>query len=144
MAMLPVGRLGSRGNDQPPRLFTARYANPALAEHPAAKVQISLGAPKFRVAYEIHRVPGITPAGWMLNKGEAEFTTDYIRLLDMRGGATMVRSRLAEVARDADVDQLILCCFEDLRKPGAWCHRRIFAAWWREKTGQVVEELPEP
>jgi hypothetical protein len=36
---------------------------------------------------------------------------------------------------------VVLLCFEDLTKPGEWCHRRSFAAWWDEKTGQKVDEL---
>ena len=55
----------------------------------------------------------------------------------------MMQSRLAEVAREAGVDQLVLCCFERLTEPGAWCHRRILATWLEKRTGQVVEELPE-
>jgi hypothetical protein len=34
-----------------------------------------------------------------------------------------------------------LLCFEDLTKPGLWCHRRPFANWWLENTGEVVPEL---
>ncbi len=124
------------------RLWTARYSNPTLAEHPAAKVQTSLGAPKFRLAYELHPLPDLAPAGWMLNMTEAEFAIAYARLLETRGGATMMRTRLAEVARTAGVDQLVLCCFEDIRKPGVWCHRRTLAAWL-EQTGEPVNELHE-
>jgi hypothetical protein len=125
------------------KVWTARYANSTLAEHPAAKLQTSLGTPKFRLAYELHPLPEATPAAWMLNMTEAEFAGSYSRLLETRGGATMMRARLAEVARTAGVDQLVLCCYEDIRRPGVWCHRRILAAWLEERTGQVIEELPE-
>ena len=50
---------------------------------------------------------------------------------------------LTEVADLAGNDQLVLCCFEDLRTPGAWCHRRIFATWWEQATGEPVLELSE-
>ena len=76
---LAAGRLGSRGNDQPPRLFTARYANPTLADHPAAKVRITVGAPRFRLPYDLHQVLELAPTRWMLDKGEAEFTVMYLR-----------------------------------------------------------------
>lgn len=39
------------------RLFTARFANKTLATHPAAKVQTSLGAPKFPLPYYLHQLP---------------------------------------------------------------------------------------
>ncbi len=25
---------------------------------------------------------------------------------------------------------VVLCCYEDVRKPGEWCHRLVFAEWW--------------
>jgi len=34
-----------------------------------------------------------------------------------------------------------LLCYESLGKPGVFCHRQIFAEWWREQTGEVVSEL---
>ncbi|WIK63333.1 hypothetical protein [Gleimia europaea] len=37
--------------------------------------------------------------------------------------------------------RLVLLCFEDISKPGQWCHRRAFAKWWEQKTGDPVREL---
>jgi len=48
-----------------------------------------------------------------------------------------------QIAADHGADQLVLLCFEDLRTPGRFCHRRVFATWWEELKGQVVTELPE-
>ncbi len=124
-------------------LYTARYQNSTLAAHPAGKVQMSLGAPKFRLAYDIHQLLDLAPAGWMLTKPEAEFSDLYVKLLERRGGVPFFGERFAEVARTAGVDQLALLCFEDIRKPGLFCHRRIFARWWEQRTGDTVEELPE-
>jgi hypothetical protein len=39
---------------------------------------------------------------------------------------------------------LVLCCHEDLAKPGAWCHRTILATWLEEKLGEPVEEVMPP
>ena len=36
---------------------------------------------------------------------------------------------------------IVFCCYEDVRKPGEWCHRLVFAEWWYEKTGVRIEEL---
>ena len=36
---------------------------------------------------------------------------------------------------------LVLLCYEDLRKPGEWCHRQVFAEWWEKKTGVRIQEL---
>lgn len=125
-----------------PRLFTARYANKTLVTHPAAKVQTSLGAPRFRLPYRLAAtIPELAPAGWMLHLDEAKFAIAYGRRLD-RLGVDHVRRILDQVASDAGGDQLALLCFERLGI-GVGCHRRTFAAWWFEQTGQVVEEIPE-
>jgi hypothetical protein len=39
---------------------------------------------------------------------------------------------------------LALLCYEDLSEPGTFCHRRMFAEWWSERTGEKVEELGGP
>ncbi len=116
------------------RLYTARFANRTLAPHPAAKVQISLGAPKFPLPYNLHQLLELAPAGFMLHKPE---------LLQRRGGAEFFAERFAEVARTAGVDQLALLCYEDLRTPGLWCHRRVFASWYQEQVGEEVLEIEE-
>jgi hypothetical protein len=127
-----------------PRLFTARFANPMLATHPAAKVQTSLGAPKFRLPYPLAAtIHELAPAGWMLNKSEAEFADLYTQLLERRGGVEFFAERFTQIAEKAVGDELALLCFEDVRKRDIFCHRRLFAAWWEERTGQAVEELPE-
>ncbi len=127
-----------------PRLYTARYANRNLATHPAAKVQTSLGAPKFRLPYHLAAtMRELAPAGWMLNKSEAEFADLYAQLLERRVVVEFFAERFTLIAADAGVDDLVLLCFEDIRKPGLFCHRRVFAEWWRAQTGQVVDELSE-
>lgn len=108
-----------------PKLWTARYSNPVLATHPAAKVQTSLGAPKFPLPYQLAAAIA------------------YGHQLDRLGG-DRVRRSLDQVARTAGVDQLALLCFEDVRQPGVWCHRRLIASIWQEQTGEAVEELAEP
>ncbi len=133
---------GIQGAGQrPASLFTSWYSNQALVEHPAAKVGISLGQPKFRLGYHLHHFPELAPAGWLLSKPQAEFSVLYVKQLE-RLGVDHILMQIAQVAKVAGVDQLALLCFEDIRKPDTWCHRRILAAWLEEQTGQVVDELP--
>jgi hypothetical protein len=122
-----------------PRLFTARYANKTLVAHPAAKVQTSLGAPKFPLPYHLHQLLELAPAAWMLHLEEAEFSIAYTRKV-ARLGVDHVQAQLSEVANDAGA---VLLCYEDIRKPDVWCHRRILSAWLEERTGQAVDEMPE-
>lgn len=129
---------------RPPRLLTARYQNPSLATHPAGKVRITLGAPRFSLPYPLAaKMPELAPPWWILKEPEPAFAIAYRRLLQARGGVDYFAERFTEIAQAVDVDELVLLCFEDLRTPGAWCHRRLFAGWWENQTGQVVEEMRE-
>lgn len=38
-------------------------------------------------------------------------------------------------------NRLVLLCFENIAKPGVWCHRTMFREWWQEQTGETVPEL---
>ncbi|MDR2170525.1 MAG: hypothetical protein LBP59_10320 [Planctomycetaceae bacterium] len=38
---------------------------------------------------------------------------------------------------------VVLLCYEDVSKVGQWCHRRMFAEWWENKTGEIIEELSD-
>ncbi|MFF4050421.1 hypothetical protein ACFYZ5_27650 [Streptomyces chartreusis] len=71
---------------------------------------------------------------------EPEFTAAYRADLN-RLEPERIAARLRQIT-DAEGDhRLVLLCYEDLTKPGLWCHRRIFAAWWKEATGDEVREL---
>ena len=48
---------------------------------------------------------------------------------------------LTDCAERAKNQHLVLLCFEDLTQPGLKCHRRLFATWWHENTGEAVPEL---
>ena len=54
---------------------------------------------------------------------------------------TAVARLLHPITQQAGDHRLVLLCFEDLSKPGEWCHRSIFATWWKEVTGDEVREL---
>jgi hypothetical protein len=132
------------GEYRPLKVWTARYTNPTLAAHPAGKVRITLGAPRFRLPYELAgTILELAPTWSMLHRPEQEFTEQYVSLLEQRGGIPFFGDRFAQVAAAAGVDELVLLCYENLTKPGLFCHRRVFAEWWLERSGRTVEELPE-
>ncbi len=134
------------GGHRPPRLFTARFANKTLVDHPAAKVRITLGHPRFRLNYELAgKIPDLAPTREMFNKTEVDFTALYTALLIERGGIEHLTQRFASVTAAAGTDDLVLLCFERLTPPtpGVFCHRRVFAEWWTAATKQPVLELPE-
>ncbi len=125
-----------------PRLFTSCYgAKKLIIDSGLVAVRTSVGHPRWKLAYPIGAVIlEIAPLRNMLNLSRDEYHARYINKLEMHSVDTIAR-RLNEVSAANEGRDLVLLCFEDLTKPRLWCHRTMFAEWWREKTGQAVEEL---
>ena len=125
-----------------PALFTSCYGAKALIIGSGqAAIRTSLGAPRWKLDYTIAGVcREIMPDRPMLGLGFHEYEVAYRAKLE-RVGADVIQQAFCELSQAASGRDLILLCFEDLTKPDLWCHRRIFADWWTEKTGQVVLEL---
>ena len=124
------------------RLSTSRYQNPVLADRlDLVKVRTTVGAPRWKLAYPLERCAAVTPYGAF---GEPDWRERYIaRLVEI--GVDEIRRQLAEISGRHDGRDLVLLCFEDVYRDGDdACHRRAFAAWWQERTGEVVDELPPP
>lgn len=132
------------------RIFTSRYANRDLANRPdLVKVGISVGAPRFKIGYNIEtRMHELMPT-WLMVQGihqgkitREEYESAYLNKLDSFDSFDLMPlfERISRLNGDRD---LVLLCFEDLRKPGAFCHRRMFASWWKKRTGEEVRELKE-
>ena len=123
-------------------MLTARFSNKSLDSNIHNMVQISIGDPKFAIPYRIdHELSILAPLPAIFRYPDyAIFETEYRKQL----GATGVNRIQDELERVANLNKItVLLCFEDIRKPDQWCHRRIFAKWWEEKTGQEVAELRE-
>ena len=121
------------------RLFTSRYQNKALADRAdLVKVGITQGDPRFRLGYDLAaNLRALAPPRSIWGLDQETFRTRYTASLD-EIGVDGVRSMLERAGGGADV---VLLCFEDLNEPGKFCHRRVFAEWWEEKTGEAVPEL---
>ncbi|MBM9505290.1 DUF488 family protein [Actinacidiphila acididurans] len=104
-------------------------------------MRITRGAPRFKLPYPLaHSVRELAPRGDYFDKPRPEFTAAYRADLDHLGSQTV--AELLRAIADASGDhRLVLLCFEDLADPAQWCHRRIFAAWWKDTTGDDVREL---
>lgn len=124
-------------------IFTSRYSNPELKTGNYTVVGITRGAPKFKLQYRLDgNIMDIAPPGYLFNEYDrARFTPSYFRHMDKTGV-----DRIAQILRgyEAKGKPVVLCCYEDVRKPGEWCHRLVFAEWWLSRTGEVIEELPDP
>src|SRR5437870_3080455 len=122
------------------KVYTSRYSNPALANFEGAIVGITVGNPRWPLRYKFTWVKELAPSRSFVHAPIEEYTTLYIAKLDMLGIDAIVK-KLEELSGGGDI---ILLCFEDLRKPGEWCHRTMLADYLQQRAGIVSEELPDP
>lgn len=121
-------------------LFTARYANTAgIVASGAVPVRTSIGGPRFRTGYTYAAMIELAPDREWLNLAQGPYEARYLDRLNALG-VERIRAEFDRLDRGKG---LALLCFENLNDPSAWCHRRMFAAWWEEQTGQPVPELPD-
>lgn len=127
-------------------IWVSRYANKALKNERYYCVGISIGKPRFKLDYKLdEQCFSLAPKGYMLQMELDKFENAYYKKLEDIGTERIIRMvlRMKEEAERAGKD-LVLLCFEDVRVPGDWCHRTVFAKWWRDKTGEIINELPDP
>jgi hypothetical protein len=123
-------------------IATSRYvAREKVVASGLAPVRTTVGAPRFRLGYELASNVGmLAPHGLRSIEDEADFEAAYRARLD-GFGVEKIHAALADIAWAAGTAGVVLLCFEDLDDPAQSCHRTIFAAWWREQTGEDVIEL---
>jgi hypothetical protein len=125
-------------------IYTSRYNNPELRNGRYTAVRISLGTPKWNLGYSIDgEIPDLMPAGMFGNFDHDPdgFKLAYFKRLNSAGVRKIHNALKWFEQKGKDV---ILCCFEDIRKPEETCHRRLFAEWWLYNTGEIIDELPDP
>jgi hypothetical protein len=119
-------------------LFTARYVDydPVWG----VAVRTTVGFPRGWRYGPLEHIRPVTPYGLLHIKSREAFAQQYLARLD-HAGATAVEARLAGIAGRHGGRPLWLCCFEDLSKPGEWCHRTLLAEWIEERLGIAVTEV---
>lgn len=129
------------------KVWTTRFQSKRLAAEANAgtivPVRISLGAPKFQLKYPVtEEIRALAPSGRIFRIQDLdEYRQAFTRQLD-RIGPSAINGLLLEVAHRHEGQDLALLCFCNVLG-GASCHRRIFADWWLEHTGEAILELPE-
>jgi hypothetical protein len=107
---------------------------------PVVPVRTSVGKPRFWPdAKDFPYIGALTPFGLTKIGDEEEFTGKYVARLE-KAGVDELRETF-DAIDEMYQKPLALLCFEDLTKEGLWCHRRIFATWWLEQTGETVPEI---
>jgi hypothetical protein len=90
-------------------------------------VSIALKAPEW---FKGRCYPALAPREDMLHIGEADYRREYRKILD--------RLDTRQVYEDLGEDAILLCW----EPAGAFCHRRLAAAWLEKHLGVEVPELP--
>lgn len=125
------------------KIYTSRFSNPELKTGNYTVCGIVRGMPRFHLGYAVAgNIIQIAPPGYLFNEYDREiFTPKYFDYMN-RQRLEVVQVFLNEyLSRGKD---LVLCCYEDVRIPGEWCHRLVFAEWYEKKTGIRIEELTDP
>lgn len=124
-------------------IYTSRYSNPELNSGAYVPVAISVGKPRWPLKYKLAgEIMILAPTRAMIKMTDKEaYRNMYIERLNSYGVDRILKALRAFEREGKDT---VLLCFEDIRKPENWCHRTMFAEWWNEQTGEVIEELTDP
>lgn len=127
-------------------IWTSRYSNKELNNDKYYCVGISLGKPRFKLGYRIEsQCYSLAPKSYMLKMELESFKSAYCKKLEDIGTVRIISMvRQFENIAAQNGKELVLLCFEDVRIPSDWCHRTVFAEWWKKQTGESIEELNNP
>jgi hypothetical protein len=123
---------------------TSRYQNKTLGESGLAPVGITRGYPRFRLGYKLFAYErSLAPTASQFQMDDrAEFTTSFLETLDANAEKVMATIyRHSAAAQDQGYFGIAFLCYEDVFKPGEWCHRQVLAQWLNSRHGMVVGEL---
>lgn len=132
--------------DTPRRVATSRFhATDLVNQSGLLPVSVSIGMPSWPLAYGLVQKSPVrsmcAPWGLLhLDLDEDEFQARYEDRLN-RIGADKIVAALEELASQHDAPGCVLLCWEDLRKPDTWCHRRHLAAYLEHGGAGTVPEL---
>jgi len=126
------------------QIFTSRWnAGNLILGSEAGAVSISLGTPRFSLPFiPIGSIPELMPERKWMHSPLHLYKPLYLAKLES-AGVDRIQRELARVVKAAPTGKVALLCWENVLapKPGEFCHRRLFADWWLEKTGELIEEL---
>lgn len=129
-------------------IATVNYA--AYKPEMGLAVRTSVGPPKYFEHRPLATWEAVYPQYNWLKLAYDDYRERYLAKLDKYGVDDMRADieALSEICRDhVETQRLVLCCYETLAKPGAWCHRSMLSQWLTDNMGIEVLELgkmPKP
>ncbi len=121
-------------------IYTSRWANKELAHLNVVPVGISRGIPRWPLPYRYRLLRLLAPSRETFALQDLkEFEQAYLAGLEEIGSKKIARA-LRKISDGHGGRPLALLCYENIHA-GETCHRRMFADWWKEQTGQEVPEL---
>jgi uncharacterized protein YeaO (DUF488 family) len=130
-------------------LYTSQWKNQNLANLDVVPVGISRGTlpglTRRKAPYRYKRLMDLAPSSELFGRWKVgditpeEYTIAYRDYLNSLGAEEVI-GQLERKSVENEGKPLALLCF---CAPGAFCHRRVLAAWYQEKTGQAIPELTE-
>jgi len=117
------------------KIFTSRFSYRELGSSGLVKISIASRPPRSRVGYRVISYRRLMPDNIELGD---RFDWRYLARLEMYG-VELISDELRGLSGGGDS---VLLCNENV-VAGETCHRRLFAEWWAEKTGEEVMELED-
>jgi len=102
-------------------------------------VRISLSRPKYPRIEPDDSLWELTPHPSYFRAEPEVFDRCYLAQLD-KVGVERLRQQFQELD---DGRPLVFLCFERNVRSGDDCHRRLFAEFWLERTGEIIPEIGE-
>jgi hypothetical protein len=120
-------------------LYTCNYSS--FESSMGTPIQTSRGYPKWPLRYALDvRMSELMPDRGLWGLPVTEYVPRYRAQLDQIEVEALA-AKFTRIAESAAETRLVLMCFENLAKPDQFCHRTVFAEWWRDQSGQPVPEL---
>lgn len=88
-------------------------------------------------------VAELSPAPWYFNAAPEKFERAYVSQLDRYADA--IEAKIGCLT--GQFGDIALCCFErttEVLSGASFCHRRLWAQWWQQRTGQTITEGGRP
>jgi hypothetical protein len=119
-------------------LYTSRWKSAELPRLECQPVSISRGDGR-GVRFSYRKLWTLCPSRETFGIEDAAAAEQSYRAGLEEIGVEQIQAQLQELAEESGLP-LVLLCHEAVLE-GKECHRRWFAAWYEEKTGQAIPEL---